>query len=177
MDILPPLVARRVKRLKSLHMERERVMEKYLEEIAALEMKYLDLCKPLYKKIGNVVAGRLGDEIDRVNKEGGGEKEEEGSNGDNSGIKKNTGEGEEREGAASLEGESNNNKIYGVIASGQGTTTTTTKDNAKGDDDEEGCMVGIPKFWVYAMGHMEAVSQSITERDIECLDNLNEVTC
>ena len=88
MDILPPLVARRVKRLKSLHMERERVMEKYLEEIAALEMKYLDLCKPLYKKIGNVVAGRLGDEIDRVNKEGGGEKEEEGSNGDNSGIKK-----------------------------------------------------------------------------------------
>ena len=43
MDVLPPLVARRVKRLKRLNTERERVMERYLEERAALEMKYLDL--------------------------------------------------------------------------------------------------------------------------------------
>ena len=38
-DILPPLVARRVKRLKCLNTERERVMERYMEERAALEMK------------------------------------------------------------------------------------------------------------------------------------------
>ena len=49
MDILLPLVARRVKRIKCLNTERERVMKKYLEERAALEMKYLDLCKPLYE--------------------------------------------------------------------------------------------------------------------------------
>ena len=58
------------------------------------------------------------------------------------------GEGEEREGAVSLE-----NEIYGAIDSGQGTTTTNAKDDAKDDDDEEGRMVGIPQFWVCAMGH------------------------
>ena len=31
MDVLPPLVARRVERLKCLNTQRERVMEKYLE--------------------------------------------------------------------------------------------------------------------------------------------------
>ena len=57
-------------------MERERVMEQYLEERAVLETKKLDLCKPLYKEIGNVFAGRLDDETKRIHKEGGGEKEE-----------------------------------------------------------------------------------------------------
>ena len=78
----PPLVARRVERLKCLDTERERVMERYLEERAALEMKYLNLCKPLYEERGNVVAKRLDDEIERIHKELGGEKEEEGSKGD-----------------------------------------------------------------------------------------------
>ena len=49
MDVLPSLVALRAKRLKRLNTKRERVMERYLEERAALEMKYLDPCKPLYK--------------------------------------------------------------------------------------------------------------------------------
>ena len=74
MDFLPPLVARRVERLKFLSTERERVMEQHLEERAALEMKYSDLCKPLYKEIGNVVAGLLDYEIKRIHKEGGGRK-------------------------------------------------------------------------------------------------------
>ena len=76
MDVLPPLVARRVERLKCLNTERERITERYLEEIAALEMKYLDLCKPIYKERVNAVAGSLDDKIETIHKEGGGEKEE-----------------------------------------------------------------------------------------------------
>ena len=49
-------------------------MEQYLEERAALKTKYLDLCKPLYEEIGNVVARHLDDEIERIHNEGGGEK-------------------------------------------------------------------------------------------------------
>ena len=64
-------------------MERERVMEQYLEERAAVEMKYSDPCKPLYKERGNVVTRRLDDEIEKIHKEGAVNKEEEGSKGDN----------------------------------------------------------------------------------------------
>ena len=45
-------------------------------------MKYLDICKPLYKEGGNVVARRLDDETEKIHKEGRGEKEEEGLKGD-----------------------------------------------------------------------------------------------
>ena len=69
MDVLPPLVACRVERLKCLSTERERVMKRYLEERVALEMKYLDLCKPIYEERGNVVAGRLDYKINRIHKE------------------------------------------------------------------------------------------------------------
>ena len=61
------------------------------------------------------------------------------------------GEVEEREETASLEDASDDNKIYGKIAS-TGTNTTYAKDYAKDDDDKEVCMVGILKFWVCAMG-------------------------
>ena len=67
-------------------------MEQYLEERTVLETKFSDLCKPLYEEIGNVVAGRLDDETKRIHKEGGGEKEEEGSkrndNGSNGNMEK-----------------------------------------------------------------------------------------
>ena len=56
MGVLPPLLSRRVERLRCLNTERDRVMEKYLEERAVLETKFSDLCQPLYKEIGNVVA-------------------------------------------------------------------------------------------------------------------------
>ena len=85
MDVLPPLVARRVERLKHLITERERVMEQHLEERAAPEMKYWDPCKPLYKYKGNVVTGCLDDEIEMIHKERGDEKEEEGPKGDGDG--------------------------------------------------------------------------------------------
>ena len=38
-------------------------------------------------------------------------------------------------------------------------------------------MVGIPQLWVCTMGHMEAVSELITERYIYCLKHLTKVTC
>ena len=71
-------------------------MEKYMEERAALETKYLDLCKPLYEERVKVVSRRLDAEIDRSYKEGGGEKEEKGSKRDDNGGNNDTGEGEER---------------------------------------------------------------------------------
>ena len=108
-----------------------------------------------------------------IHKEGGGEKGEGGSKGDG----KDAREGEEREGGASLEDTSNGDNIYDAIASGQGTTTTNSKDDAKKDDDKEGCMVVIPQFWVCTMVHMEAVEKLTTERDIDCLKNLKDVTC
>ena len=131
-------------------------MYRYLEERAVLEMKYLDLCKPLYEERGNVVDGCLDDKIERIHKEGGGEKDEKGLKGDNNDD--DAGEGYEKEGAASLEDTSNEDNIYGAITSGQDTTTNNKK-YAKDDDDEEGRMVGIPQFWVCAMGHMEAVDE------------------
>ena len=139
-------------------------------------MKYSDICKPLYKERGNVFARILDDNIESIHKEGGGKKEEGGSKGDDSGDG-NAGEREERKGVASLEDAFDNDKIYGTIASVQGTTFNNTRDNAKDDDDEEGRMVGITQFWVCAMGHMEAVAELIMERDIDCLNHLTDVHC
>ena len=46
-------------------------MERYMEEREALEMKCLDLWKPLYEEIENVVARILDDAAKRIHKEGG----------------------------------------------------------------------------------------------------------
>ena len=56
MEVLPPLVSCIVERLECLNTDRERLMGRYLEERVALEMKYSDLCKPLYEERGNVIA-------------------------------------------------------------------------------------------------------------------------
>ena len=150
-------------------------MEKYLEERAALETKYSDLCKPLYEERGNDVAGRLDDNIKRIHNEGGGEKEEERLKGDDGNGNGGVEEGEEREGAAPLEDASKDNEIYGTIAYRQ-STTTNAKVDSKDDDDREGRTVGIPQFWVCVMGHMEAVAELIIERDIDCVEHLADVT-
>ena len=67
----------------------------YVRESGAGD-KYSDLCKPLYKEIGNVVTGRLDDKVERIHREGGGEKGEEGSRVDDGGSNDDVGEGEER---------------------------------------------------------------------------------
>ena len=106
-----------------------------------LETKHLDLCKPMYKDIGNVVARCLYDYTKSIHKEGRGEKEEEGLKRDDDDSNDDMGEGEEREGAESLEDIFNGNDIYCAITS-RG-TTTTNNEAAKDDDDKEGRMVGI----------------------------------
>ena len=78
-------------------------------------------------------------------------------------------------GAASLEDASEDDEMYGTIAS-IGTTTTNDK-AAKDNNDEERRMVVILQFWVCAMRHMEAVAKLITERDIYCLDRITDITC
>ena len=83
--------------------------------------------------------------------------------------------GEEMEEAASQEDASEDDETYGAIAY-RGTTTTNAK-ATKDDDDKEGRMVGILQFWVCTMGHMEAVAELITERDIDCLYHLTDFTC
>ena len=72
MEYLPSLVAHRVKCIKCFNTDRESVIERYMKERAALEMKYSDLCKPLYKERRNVFARRLDDEINRIHEEVGG---------------------------------------------------------------------------------------------------------
>ena len=73
-----------------------------------------------------------------------------------------------------MEDASNKDKIYGAISS-KGTTTTYTK-ATKDDNDKEGCMAVILQFWVFTMGHMDAIEKSITERDIDCLEHRTGVT-
>ena len=70
----------------------------------------------------------------------GGKKEEEESKGHSNDM----GEVEEREGAVSLEEASDNDKIYGAIASRQGTNSTNAKDDTKENNDKEGRMGGVP---------------------------------
>ena len=62
----------------------------------------------------------MDDDIERIHKTVGGD--EESSKGDDY-----VGEGEEREGGASLENTSDDDNIYGAIASGQGSTTSHAK--------------------------------------------------
>ena len=38
-------------------------------------------------------------------------------------------------------------------------------------------MVGKLQFWLFAMGHMEAVAKLIIQKDIDCLKHLTDVTC
>ena len=117
-------------------------------------MKYSYPRKTIYEERGNIAAGSLDDKIERIHKQGRVQKEEEGSKGDDDGGNDDAGEGEEREGAAYLE---DDEEIYGPIAYVQG-TTTNKKYDAKYDDYKEGCMVGIPQFWVCSTVHMEAVA-------------------
>jgi nucleosome assembly protein 1-like 1 len=49
-------------------------------------------------------------------------------------------------------------------------------DGGDGSGGEE-VVTGIPQFWVCAMGHMETVAELITESDVDCLENLIDVTC
>ncbi|KAI2512827.1 hypothetical protein MHU86_1616 [Fragilaria crotonensis] len=57
MQDLPPAVVARVEQLQDLNAEREQIMMAYLEERAALELKYRRQCQPLYEKRAQIVKG------------------------------------------------------------------------------------------------------------------------
>jgi nucleosome assembly protein 1-like 1 len=60
---LPRYVIPRVEKLQQLHQEREKIMEQYLLDRAALEKKYGSLLKPLYEERASIVVGKKDDEI------------------------------------------------------------------------------------------------------------------
>jgi nucleosome assembly protein 1-like 1 len=64
---LPWYVKQRVKKLTELNDEREKAMEGYLKERAAIEAKYQALCKPLYEKRSEIISGRMDDNITKEN--------------------------------------------------------------------------------------------------------------
>lgn len=48
--------------------------------------------------------------------------------------------------------------------------------NAVADKSEQKSK-GIPQFWVCALGNMEVVAVLLTERDIDCLEHLEDIKC
>jgi nucleosome assembly protein 1-like 1 len=60
---LPPALKRRVEYLKTLNEERNMLMNDYTKERAALELRYQDLCRPLFDKRKRLVGGEMDDEI------------------------------------------------------------------------------------------------------------------
>jgi nucleosome assembly protein 1-like 1 len=111
MQDLPPCVAARVEQLIDLNAERDLLMMTYVQERAALEKKYYELCKPLYEKRSSIVNGTDG-------------------------------------------------------------TSEPTGEATENDDP-----VGIPQFWVCAMGHDEDIAELLTEEDVDCLEYLTDITC
>lgn len=74
---LPSYIVGRVGRLRELHEKQDGIMEKYLEERAALEQKFSAQLKPLHDERACVIRGDKDDEITTKEEKGG-----EGGNGD-----------------------------------------------------------------------------------------------
>ena len=72
-------------------------------------------------------------------------------------------------------------KMDAVIDAEKGASSSAKKPPAQDadddDDEEDENIVGVPQFWVCAMGHMETVAELVTERDVDCLEHLTNVTC
>jgi nucleosome assembly protein 1-like 1 len=63
MQDLPPVLVARVNELLGLNVQRDTIMEQYLQERAALEQKYKRLCHPLYNQRAQIIAGAMDDQI------------------------------------------------------------------------------------------------------------------
>jgi len=63
MASLPSYIVKRVEKLQELNTERDEIMEQYLVERAALEQKYLGLCRPLYDQRATIIRGEQDEEI------------------------------------------------------------------------------------------------------------------
>ena len=44
-------------------------------------------------------------------------------------------------------------------------------------DEESSAIIGIPQFWVVAIGHLEVVGELVTEADVDCLEYLRDIKC
>ena len=51
------------------------------------------------------------------------------------------------------------------------------KDNKSDDNADEPKITGCPQFWILAMGHNEAISETILEDDVDALEYLYDITC
>jgi nucleosome assembly protein 1-like 1 len=122
MSVLPQYVVKRVNKLQDLHMQKEKILEEYLKDRAALELKYQALCRPLYVKRSEIISGTMDETI---------------------------------------------------------TAEITESDDMTDAKPSEGAdvAVGIPQFWVCAMGHMEDIAESISEDDVDCLEHLTDIKC
>ena len=69
LSMLPPKVLPRITRLKTLNDTRESILEEYVAERAALELKYAAKMEPLYEERRKVVNGEL-DEAEAEKKDG-----------------------------------------------------------------------------------------------------------
>jgi nucleosome assembly protein 1-like 1 len=65
MNSLPVHVIPRVAKLQSLDDEREKIMEEYMVERAALEQKYASRFQPLYETRAKIIKGDMDDEISK----------------------------------------------------------------------------------------------------------------
>lgn len=137
MSLLPVAVRRRVEKLKDLNAARESIMQEYLEERAALENKYSDLCKPLYAQRSDIIKGVMDAAI-------------------------------ASEHPITVDAQAAAAVDHGANLEGGGSTAA---------DPAIHTTVGVPQFWVVAMGHMESVAELVTEQDVDCLEHLINVTC
>jgi len=56
-ESLPPVIRKQVDQLKELNQQRDTFLEEYRKERALLELKYNELCKPLFEKRKEIVNG------------------------------------------------------------------------------------------------------------------------
>ena len=72
-----------------------------------------------------------------------------------------------------------NNVINGIMDEEISAGLLETKDMVDQNvtDLSNKVAVGIPQFWVCAMGHMEVIAETITEEDVDCLEHLLDIKC
>mmetsp|Transcript_39049 Transcript_39049/g.90899 ORF Transcript_39049/g.90899 Transcript_39049/m.90899 type:complete len:397 (+) Transcript_39049:308-1498(+) len=143
-------MAVRIDALKDLDLQYQNIRREYARERLALEAKYFAMATPLYDKRRAVVTGECDEMIMKENKDMLDQLEEV---------------------VESLE------RAQIDPQDDVDTDDVSEKDEDKQAKDEEEKIRGVPQFWVCAMGHCEAISELITENDVDCLDHLIDVRC
>lgn len=146
MSMLPTSVRHRVEKLMNLNTERDFIIQEYLVERSALEHKYANICKGLYDMRVEIINGSQDETIADEVKI---QNRKESSIVDHNPY------------------ESNQNK------------NESNPDNSSStlnEEDNQGVLVGVPEFWYCSMRNIETIAELITERDSECLLNLEDIS-